>query len=873
MTVSTVRPTSDNRTNGTITRSSGAVNFSLLDDAPADDASFVTSSQTGASVWLGMGDLSLAADERVKQAKIRVRCFHNSADVGHQDQVDLRLRDPANNKATTAQTVGTYSNTAVEVASGWYTAAPGGFAWDQTRFNRVVVDIAWRCRSTGLTQLRASEVYLDADVRSQPVVSAVTVTGNTTSSRPSFSFTYTDDDFDPQIRWQAKAFSAAQFGATGFDPATSPATWDSGVISGSAVAGTVGIDLADTVQYRVYVRAAKAWVPAGTLWWSEWANSSTFTMTLTAPAAPVLAVTQESTAPGYRNRLVATITGINDLDANTSAFEDGTVGAWVAGANTNTPTASGTNPKSGSFGMLLTATAAGNIEALSGSFATSKRVKPGQVVSATASFRAATTGRSCQTGIRFFAVDGSTISTTMSSSTSDTTTGYTTVTLANQTAPANAYSYALRVLILSAGAGEQHRVDEAGLIRGAAATWSVGGYTAAGSVLFERRLPIAWDITQTPARNWLNPQLHSSGGLLRNTDGFYLRQANDALKTMPADRAYPGNPTDASAAMLEWTIRVGAFSYLDVGLPSGVASDGEDAYAFPAVAGVSMTYGVWAWCDSGTRTVKYAIVFVDELNNTINSSQSTGFTLTTTPQLCTFSATGSAGTVLARIETENTGGGAAVNWRYYQMGAHWRPTANSEVWPGQASGFEWETVRDGTVAFPADGDSAVACYDHEAPPDRPVIYRARIVASNVSGDAIASPNSEFTAVYQPVLIRSLVKDPFQPENAVVCGVNLAAGDQTASANDAVEHHPSGRDRDPVRITVWAGRTRQWTFVAVTQEEKYRLRQLLPSTRHLLVQWPEGGQTYLQVSSWQEEKFARSGWRFVVTANETRRPAA
>lgn len=871
MTTQTFRPISDNRTIGTIVRSTGATNFTLVDDAPTDDATYVTSAQSGASIWLGMAGITLAATERIKQCKVRVRGFHNSVDVGHTDSVDVRLRDPVTGKTTPAANLPTSSNTAVALETQFYQISPNGTSWQEVQFDRVLVDVSWQCRDTGLTQFRLTEVFLDADVHTQLSVTSVTVTGATSTTRPAFTFVVAaDPDGDPQIRWQAKAFTSTQYGAAGFDPSTSTAAWASPVYTGSGTAGTVGADLLSGLTYKVYVRAAKNWPVSGTVWWSDWTASSAFSINLVPPAQPTIGVTTETTLPGYRTRVLVTLSGLNILDADT-AGADATIGNWVAGANTNTPTLSATNPKSGTNDVLLTATGAGTIEALSGTFATSRRVDPGSVVSVTASLRALVTTVNWQVGIRFYDVAGATISTTMGSAVSVTSGGYTTPVLLNQTAPANAWSMNVRVLSASGAGAAQYRLDEAGIIVGATAPWSPGGAAQTGTVLVERSLRISSTIGRGPARNWLHPQLYSGGALTTSTDGFYPRQANDSVYQWPLDRAAPESPLNTTAGMIEWAIRVGSFSYVDIGAPDAVATDGMHPYLFPAVPGLSFTGSVWLW-GSAAITVRLGLTFVDAFNTIVGSTTLTSNTaLTTTAQKVTVTATAPAGTVYARMVVEDTL--AATGVSVFMTQPKFRLTTDpDEAWPGQCFAFTWETVRFSGRAIPTTGETFMGFYDHEAPPGRPVMYRATINATDSTGNAISSTPSVPVMVYMPTPARTLIKDPFQPENAAVASVAYSAGDSTSQVTDTTEHHPMGRDRDPVFVRSWAGRDRQFQLVALTDLEQYRLDQVLPSSRSLLLQYPEGGQQYVLVRSLEENKWQRGRFRYTLGAAETARPS-
>jgi hypothetical protein len=113
-----------------------------------------------------------------------------------------------------------------------------------------------------------------------------------TTSSPTIEWAYTDSDGDQQDYYQIKFFTAAQFGAVGFNPTTSIPVYDSGEIaSGDFSTGiTDGTLLVDGV-YRVYLRAGK--VIAGNILYSQW-DFNTYTQDVITPTIPTLSATYNS---------------------------------------------------------------------------------------------------------------------------------------------------------------------------------------------------------------------------------------------------------------------------------------------------------------------------------------------------------------------------------------------------------------------------------------------------------------------------------------------------------------------------------------------------------------------------------------------------
>jgi hypothetical protein len=121
----------------------------------------------------------------------------------------------------------------------------------------------------------------------------------TTTTKPTITWTYSDPEGDAQERYRIKIFTAAQYGIGGFDPETSPNTWDSGEVLSAAVTKDVPVDLANAT-YRVYVKVADVGSSGR---YSAW-DFNGFTVNVTPPPAPTLVVTAQPTnADGPRTKL------------------------------------------------------------------------------------------------------------------------------------------------------------------------------------------------------------------------------------------------------------------------------------------------------------------------------------------------------------------------------------------------------------------------------------------------------------------------------------------------------------------------------------------------------------------------------------------
>lgn len=119
----------------------------------------------------------------------------------------------------------------------------------------------------------------------------------TTTTRPEIRWTYTDYQRDAQAAYDVRIFSAAQYGATGFDPETSLAADRIHGTDRTVFTATPTRDLANG-SWRAYVRARDT---AGQL--SPWGFRE-WTQNVTRPTAPTLAA-----SPGGMWSTVLTVSG------------------------------------------------------------------------------------------------------------------------------------------------------------------------------------------------------------------------------------------------------------------------------------------------------------------------------------------------------------------------------------------------------------------------------------------------------------------------------------------------------------------------------------------------------------------------------------
>jgi hypothetical protein len=285
MAVTTVRPDAVVTGSGNYDNTGGAASIQVaLNDS--SDSTFISKKAAvvgEGSIVLDFGTDTLTASEKVKRVRVRARIKTDAAGTG---KLNVYLGAKINNQNyyhSPLQLRGTYGS--ITTLEGAYqVAAPDGSAWTQTSINNLRAKVTEYQDSTNISNVY--ELYIDIDIATQPTVTVVNPNGSiTTTASPAVSWTFADTDGDTQSYYYIKVFTAAQYGAGGFDPETSAATYDSGEIAGSDTDNVIG-DLLANGTYRVYMKVAKT--INNQPFWSAWANSS-FTVNNSLPPTPTLA--------------------------------------------------------------------------------------------------------------------------------------------------------------------------------------------------------------------------------------------------------------------------------------------------------------------------------------------------------------------------------------------------------------------------------------------------------------------------------------------------------------------------------------------------------------------------------------------------------
>ena len=450
----------------------GSIHAALSDNS---DTTFIRKNPASAgfpAAYQGeVGTSTIPANERVLTVNLRVR-YQNLTSLSKM-KVRLGVITDRNAKTVSWSTYVPYFTTTsgivtVDTALN-LTSSPTGSAWSQAAINNLVFELYDESMGGVVTDhSRYYEVFIDVVTTIQPTVTVTTPTGTVTdTSFPPINWTYTDTEGDIQSAYQIKIFDSATYSAGGFSPDTSSPYIDTGVVASSDAGAVLTLDLANNTTYRAYVRAAQ--LASGVNYFSNWAFSQ-FTMNLESPAAPQVSGFYD---PSTGATTVTVLGRTNMLSANQASLETDTTG-WVAQTNCSIARSTA-QADHGSASLSLTATASGDMSAVT-TTGTAFPVSALGSNSATARFRANSTGRSCRVGIEWRTAGGSVISTVFGSNVTNNSTGWVTATV-TASAPSNAASARVVVSVVGAGASEVHFVDRIGFHAGSSPTWTIGGFT------------------------------------------------------------------------------------------------------------------------------------------------------------------------------------------------------------------------------------------------------------------------------------------------------------------------------------------------------------------------------------------------------------
>ncbi|MGH9252375.1 MAG: hypothetical protein ACRD0W_23080, partial [Acidimicrobiales bacterium] len=626
MAITTIRPTADENDGAWLDDGGAATLFAHVADN--SDATYIVGTvgypSYGYYCSLLAGDVTaLTATQRVMRVRVRAR-FSKSVGGATPDQFcSISMIDTHTRKRMAMQAIRAITSSLRDITFPWWTFSMLGPDWGATpaTTTTLINRLAFVCHANNnyagaAAFVRIFELYCDVDIHERVTISGVVATGATTTATPTISWTYNSNaDLDPQRSYQVKVFTLAQTTVAGFDADADEAVWDSGQVRSTNTSVVVQTALVNGVSYVAYVRVASDF--NSTDWWTDYTATSTIAMNYTAPPTPTLTVTQETTLPSLRNLLVVD-TKLNLLSADDASFENG-LGSW--GAQTNaTIVQSATQALHGTQSMRLTATGAGNMSAISAGGVFPYQVKAGQQYTVLASFRAAVTGRSCRVAVQWVDQTGANLGAVVNgSNVTDTTSGWTQA-FVTATAPAGVYGVRLIAEVLSAGAAEQHFVDQMSLHTGTSTTWFVGGLQKDGS--FGNRLDrtvieyVDRHIATAETTNILYANIATGGDANGDTHGFATRHPEDIIDVDRLGRQHQGE------VCIRWQIGETTGSVLDLGTAQGVFSSFTETpeATLPGVPGRTYPLSLRVRAVAGSHDMALALVGIDQAGAVVGSA-------------------------------------------------------------------------------------------------------------------------------------------------------------------------------------------------------------------------------------------------------------
>lgn len=268
MTTSILRPNATVIDDLDWARTGGATKHGVLSDD--SDATYIaaTSPSAAAADGYGFGTVALPAGAVTKTIQFRVRgrlATGSLSDAENLTFVVPSLGDgPSGGDEPLTSGVIPINGTGETT----YSAAPVAISIPQADIDGLEAYISAQPTTNAL---RVLELYLNLIYALVPVANVTYPTGTpaiTTTNKPIYTWTHTPgSDGGVQTFYEVKVYTAAQYGAGGFDPDTSTPFYTSGVTVGAATSHTSGV-LTNSTTYRVYVRTAQT--INGTAQWSAW---------------------------------------------------------------------------------------------------------------------------------------------------------------------------------------------------------------------------------------------------------------------------------------------------------------------------------------------------------------------------------------------------------------------------------------------------------------------------------------------------------------------------------------------------------------------------------------------------------------------------
>lgn len=312
MTTATLRPDGILDASTATVTGAASLNAALADNS---DSSYINIPAFGTPSF-SFGTVSLPAGAVTKSINFRAR---TSAAAG---RLDVSVG------ATGALAVG---ESFIPGSIATYTASPVATTMTQTQVDAIRGDLT---AEFDAVTMKVYELYADLVYATVPVVTPTAPTGAiATTTSPTVTWTYAaGSDGGVQTAYRVRVFTAAQYGIGGFDPATSPSTYDTGGVVSAATSVVVG-PLDNSTTYRAYVIVSQT--INGSYHPSAWAFTG-FSISLTTANISTVVGTPDNT----NGRISVVVTRVTAGSPPTwtsvevqRSDDGGTTWSYVRGAN------------------------------------------------------------------------------------------------------------------------------------------------------------------------------------------------------------------------------------------------------------------------------------------------------------------------------------------------------------------------------------------------------------------------------------------------------------------------------------------------------------------------------------------------------------
>ena len=208
MAITTIRPDA-NVSGATLyntTGGAGSVWSNLQDNL---DTSYIRKDNAvsgSADVVFGVANNTIAANERVKRVRLRIRAKTDT--TSGKINAYLGTRVNSTNYFHSGYAIRGQYSSITDFTGPWHTQSPDGSAWSQTSINGIRGKITeYR---DGADRGYIYEYYVDVDKSTQGSVSVSAPTGTVSSTAsPDVTWSYSDPDSETQTYYEVKIFTAA----------------------------------------------------------------------------------------------------------------------------------------------------------------------------------------------------------------------------------------------------------------------------------------------------------------------------------------------------------------------------------------------------------------------------------------------------------------------------------------------------------------------------------------------------------------------------------------------------------------------------------------------------------------------------------------